>query len=445
MVSKSEITEAMQFSGIFSRDAINATGDARMTLTWQYAGTSQPGDFAGGSYSGWTAFEADEKAAFAAVLTHIETFLNVDFIEVTGDADPDINVGQVTLPGNTTGTGGYSLSSSGNTITRWDSFVVYDNTLDLSLDARTSLLLHEMGHALGLQHTFSTGILSGEEDTQKYSVMAYSDNPDNGTDSDAMMLYDTYALQDIWGAVDYLTGDTAYTGSRTDTVDTIWDTGGVDILDASGRGGGVILDLNEGAFSTFDSYPDVVIAFGVRIENATGGAGADSITGNQFANVLLGGQGDDTISGGAGRDQIRGGIGDDAINGGSGRDRLFGEVGKDVLLGKNNNDTLKGGDGRDVLMGGKGNDRLFGEGGNDLLIGNQGADRFVFALNGDRDKIRDFEDGVDVIKFIGLGDAASVLSVATEIGADVVFDFGGGDILTVLNMTKADISDDVLA
>jgi Hint domain/RTX calcium-binding nonapeptide repeat (4 copies) len=51
------------------------------------------------------------------------------------------------------------------------------------------------------------------------------------------------------------------------------------------------------------------------IENATGGAGNDSITGNGDANALAGGGGSDTISGGGGNDILTGGAGGDLFKG----------------------------------------------------------------------------------------------------------------------------------
>jgi len=287
-------------------------------------------------------------------------------------------------------------------------------------------MLHELGHSLGLKHPFSDPSLPASEATNKYTLMAYASNPDNGMDSDAMMLYDVYALQDIWGAAGYLTGDTIYTGSRTNTVDTIWDTGGTDTLDASAKTSAVHLDLREGEFSAFGSYDDVVIAYGVQIENATGGSGDDTIIGNGLANMLQGKGGSDTINAGANDDQIKGG------------------GGKDILKGQGGKDNLKGGSGNDTLKGGAGKDTLNGQEGNDKLFGNKGPDRFVFTKNGDKDTIRDFENDIDEIRIIGLGTEAQVLAMASNIDGDVVFDFGNGDMLTVLNTTVAEISDDIL-
>ena len=445
MTSKADIIEALQFTSLFPFDAINTTGSSRETITWQYAGTSEPVDFVGGSYTGWTAFDAAEKAAFDAALAHIETFLNVEFVEVTGSADPDLNVGKVTIPGSTAGVGGLSFSGFGTTISTVDSYVVYDNTLDLSLDAQTNLLLHELGHSLGLKHPFSdTPNLPAGEDNNKYTVMSYTDNPDNGERSDAMMLYDMLALQDIWGSVGYLTGDTSYTGSRTDTVDTIWDTGGTDVFDASARTGAVALDLREGRFSTFGTYEDVSIAYGTKIENAKGGSGDDTIRGNGLANVLKGQGGDDTLYGGNKGDTLAGGKGKDMMFGEKGKDTLKGGGGKDTLKGGSGDDTLNGEKGNDKLKGGKGDDTLKGKAGNDKLWGDGGADRFVFEDGGGDDIIKDFKNDVDEIKIIGLGSKSAILAKAEDVGADVVIDFGTGDSLTILGTSVAEITDDIL-
>lgn len=106
-----------------------------------------------------------------------------------------------------------------------------------------------------------------------------------------------------------------------------------------------------------------------NFENATGGSGNDTITGNGKANILNGGAGDDTITGLGG---------DDVINGGAGNDSLLGNGGNDVINGDAGNDSLYGGAGADVLDGGfvdNNNDgiddfvdELYGEGGNDTLV-----------------------------------------------------------------------------
>jgi Ca2+-binding RTX toxin-like protein len=427
MPTKAAILEGSQFSVVYDKNPINTTGAPRMVITYQYAGTSAPDDLpTSTTYTGWTAFSQGNKDAFRAALDHIETFLNVSFREVVGNDDPDINVGKVTLPGAQTGSGGIAVGSVGDDIVQYDGFTLYDNLYNLA--NWPDLVLHELGHALGLKHPFDAPVTMPKlYDSTKYSVMSYTSNPDNGVDSDAMMLHDVFALQDIWGAASYNTGNTTYTGSRTKTVDVIWDTSGVDVLNASSHTDDVVLNLREGRFSSFDAKDDVVIAYGTRIENAKGGAGNDILRGDVWRNSLIGGNGKDSLYGG-GRN--------DTIGGGDGNDRLFGQNGADKLWGQNGNDILTGGNGKDTLIGSTGNDKL---------IGGADADLFVFAKGYDKDNIADFQDNIDTLEINGLGSVSDILGHAEQVGTMVIFKFGDGDWLRVWNITIADLSDDIIA
>lgn len=91
---------------------------------------------------------------------------------------------------------------------------------------------------------------------------------------------------------------------------TLTDTGGTDTLNAAQVTGRVAIDLNAGAASTIDGIP-LKIAAGSTIENAWGGDGNDTLTGNAAANQLFGGRGNDHLFGGAGNDTIDGGQGTD--------------------------------------------------------------------------------------------------------------------------------------
>ena len=113
------------------------------------------------------------------------------------------------------------------------------------------------------------------------------------------------------------------------------------------------------------------------------------------------------ISGGAGDDVIRGGARDELLRGVQGNDKLIGRGGDDVVIGGGGNDTLKGGRdgdilndgaGRDLIVGGGGADYLTASRGADTLIGGAGADIFEFRAGGARDRIKDFNTGVDLIR-----------------------------------------------
>lgn len=437
MLTQTEIIQAMQYERFNTSTPINTTGSARKQITFQYAGGGEPGDLPSTTkYEGWRRMNDAEKAKFEEALDHIETYLNVEFVKVQRTSDPDLNVAAVSMPGSAIGHGGYSINYQGDTITSWDGYTVFDADLDLSSASRFELLLHEIGHAMGLRHTFEASTpLPAEYENNLYSIMSYSANPMNGVHSDGLMLFDVLALQDIWGAASINEGASEYTGCRTTTVDSIWDSGGIDALNATGRSHGVTLDLREGAFSSFDADHDVVITFGTKIENALGASGADRLYGNNLANELCGYGGRDLLVGKAGHDHLEGRWG---------RDTLRGDWGNDTLLGGNGRDLLKGGQGNDLLKGNNGNDRLNGKSGDDLLVGGLGADVFVFDTKGGHDTVDDFKIGKDRLKMSDYGARTDLLDQARDTHTGVLFHFGEDDSLLLRDVTLNQLGEDFL-
>lgn len=159
-------------------------------------------------------------------------------------------------------------------------------------------------------------------------------------------------------------------------------------------------------------------------------SGADRITGSAYADFAYGWTGNDKLFGLGGNDTLSGDAGSDQVRGGAG------------------NDVLKGGSGADLLVGEGGDDRLDGGFGTDTLTGGAGADRFIF-VEGQlaRDQVTDFLNDVDtlVLDADGTGfTVAEALSAASNVAGGVRFDLGGGEILTVFGVTKAQLSDDIL-
>ncbi len=179
-----------------------------------------------------------------------------------------------------------------------------------------------------------------------------------------------------------------------------------------------------------------------------GQAGNDRIWGGNHADKIGGGDGNDQLYGGAGDDKIWGGNGHDSIDGGAGNDEIWGINGSNNIHGSFGNDTIIGGFGDDQIWGDPGDDILFGLYGYDDLYGGGGEDVFVFSAGYGGDSVMDFGNGDDWIAFDdalwggGLSVSQVVDRYANDIGNSVMFDFGGGDYLTVLYVTDLFLLED---
>jgi serralysin len=208
------------------------------------------------------------------------------------------------------------------------------------------LILHEIGHALGLEHPHSTwhgsGLFPGvTEDVSSdrgdhglnsvlTTAMSYllnkSPNVNYGQIS-GPMAFDIAALQEMYGAREHATGNDVYVLPSQNGIGTywscLWDTGGVDQIVYNGTRDATLdlrpanLENRPGGGGWFSNasgiYGGFSIANEVVIENARGGSGDDIIHGNSADNFLLGGSGDDRIWGFAGNDVFAGNGGRDHL------------------------------------------------------------------------------------------------------------------------------------
>ncbi|WP_187830406.1 M10 family metallopeptidase [Siccirubricoccus phaeus] len=346
------------------------------------------------------------------------------------------------------------------------------------------VLVHEIGHALGLQHPQDgADPLPPAEATLRTSVMAYAIPENLGIvtvtgDASAYswvtgtlypsgpMLYDIAAMQYLYGANTATNAGATFYGWATNAplFETIWDGGGIDTIDTSNQVLPSRIDLRDGHFSSiamrlteaerhleipawatavptpsYDGVDNLAIAFGAVIENARGGVGNDGIVGNDVANWLEGNAGNDTLEGGAGPDTLNGGGGADSLVGGAGDDWFLVDDPGDLVIEEAGGGTdgvtssvglylsawvenlaLAAGTGGISGVGNELANSLIGNEGDNMLVGWGGAD----VLRGDA--------GADV-----LHGAEGDDRLEGEAGLDSLFGGAGND--TLLGGADADV------
>ena len=172
------------------------------------------------------------------------------------------------------------------------------------------------------------------------------------------------------------------------------------------------------------------------VEDVWGGAGNDTIVGDDAPNDLRGGGGHDSVMGRGGFDSLSGEAGDDDLSGGGDRDNLYGSDGDDTMDGGDGDDNIHGDADDDTLLGGAGNDYLSAGGGVNSLDGGLGADALI-AWGGPSDTVTYISRTAPVT--VTVSDTTGALPPADDgeagegdnvIGAETVIGGSGSDSLT---------------
>jgi hypothetical protein len=323
-------------------------------------------------FTGWSAASDNVRAGMEMIVPLVNDLINLN-INATAD-NGDLRINQLATDANIGGFAYYPDGSARGGDIFFSSNRVDDNTYNQAGQSGSFTINHELGHALGLKHSFEgASRLPFTEENTSFSIMSYTWYKSLELDFSAIangisytssrilpstfMIDDVAALQYMYGAdTSTRTDNTTYTYGDKKFYETIWDAGGTDLIDLSQTTYANKINLNQGTQSDINvhtiatqrteiiqemqdagmqstsitNYINTVvnkeaanlytgeralsIAYGAVIENAIGGSASDIFYDNLVDNVLDGGAGNDSFYiGKGGFDHILGGEGSDTV------------------------------------------------------------------------------------------------------------------------------------
>jgi serralysin len=356
-----------------------ATGS--LTYSFTVSAGQYGRNYAGGeNLKNFEALESQQTQAIADILKMYARISNASFDQV-GSAKGELRFAESDSRSTAWAYGPDSRALGGD--------VWFNNSLNLyDAPARGNYawltMMHEIGHSLGLKHPHeSLGSFSAmplERDSLEYTVMSYRSyiggttktGYTNTNDSypQTLMMYDIAAIQKLYGA-DYSAngGDTVYSWSETTgtmfvngvaqaapnanrVFMTVWDGGGNDTYSFANYATGVKVDLAPGAWTTASAQQLAYLGDG---HYAAGNIANALLYNGKTASLIenaVGGTGNDTISGNSANNKLTGGVGDDVLDGRGGIDTaVYSGLASDYAIVRNADDSWTISDGRAGLDG----------------------------------------------------------------------------------------------
>ncbi|MGE4243454.1 matrixin family metalloprotease [Ramlibacter sp.] len=399
---------------------------------WFGEGTYQNDRWVGNfTAKSWT---DDEKAAFQRAMTSYEEVCNVKFAPAASEAEANI-VWRLASNDAQWPSGGFIGIHEVPDEThpqllgtfRYDSYE-WSKGLSPGSDGYW-LVLHELGHGLGLAHPHDGGneadaTIDWWMDSKYFTVMSYDRGYYKAMSASPMDL-DIAALQAIYGAnMETRKYDDVYRLPQKGEAEflkytCIWDAGGTDTITNEGSdtesyinlGSSelympLVAQLGDASVSAPWArepvyYWGFTIASGVTIENAIGGNRSDELHGNGVGNRLNGGRAGDRMSGYAGDDTF---VVDDSLDrvyesANEGADTVESSIG--YVLGDNVEHLILTGD---QAIDGTGNaldNRITGTSAANHLDGREGRDTLVGGGGDDTYEVDGYSD--TVIEYAGGG------------------------------------------